>query len=249
MIESRRISSARWWNKRNIWIICFLTLSIVFVRLSMGSLYRNFFYFLSMPFWPGDYQQDVLVKSVDLELKIKADQLERDNLRLRELLNLQRVSDENTISASVISRKTGSWWQEILLNKGQKDGVSIGDAVIGPGGLLGIVQNTTYYTSSVQLLTSNDSKVGVWAQRGNEHGLLVGLGNNSPKLIFYTKNIDIKVGDFVLSSPASTLLPPNIPIGIIESIDTEDNITITANVQLIAKPQAIDWVQIIKTDL
>ena len=34
-----------------------------------------------------------------------------------------------------------------------------------------------------------------------------------------SKDADIKVGDFVSSSPASSLLPPNIPIGIVKSID------------------------------
>ena len=53
------------------------------------------------------------------------------------------------------------------------------------------------------------------------HGLLVGSGNDYPKVIFYNKDIDIKVGDFVLSSPASTLLPPNIPIGIVQSVDED----------------------------
>ena len=78
------------------------------------------------------------------------------------------------------------------------------------------------------------------------HGLLVGSGNDYPKVIFYNKNIDIKVGDFVLSSPASTLLPPNIPIGIIHSVDKELKAQKTANLLLLGQPQAIDWVQILK---
>ena len=68
-------------------------------------------------------------------------------------------------------------------------------------------------------------------------------------MIFYSKDIDIKVGDLILSSPASTLLPPNIPIGIIESINQDSRPTTTASVQLLANPQAIDWVQILKTKI
>ncbi len=52
-----------------------------------------------------------------------------------------------------------------------------------------------------------------------------------------------------MSSPASTLLPPNIPIGIIESINQDSRPTTTASVQLLANPQAIDWVQILKTKI
>ena len=77
----------------------------------------------------------------------------------------------------------------------------------------------------------------------------MGLGNDYPKVIFYNKEVDIKVGDFVLSSPASTLLPPNIPIGIIQSVDAELKSQKTANLKLLGKPQAIDWVQILKVKL
>ena len=78
---------------------------------------------------------------------------------------------------------------------------------------------------------------------------MVGIADDYPRLIFYTKNVDIKVGDFVSSSPASTLLPPNIPIGIIQSINKQLKSQTTANVFLLGKPQAIDWVQILKVKI
>ena len=62
----------------------------------------------------------------------------------------------------------------------------------------------------------------------------------------YTKEADIKVGDFVSSSPASSLLPPNIPIGIVQSIDETSQSKKTAKISLFANPQLIDWVQILK---
>ena len=191
------------------------------VRLSKTFIFRDFYYFITKPFWPGEYQQEILRKSINQELNIKLNQLEKDNLRLRQLLDLQNFSEANKLNASVISRNTGSWWKKILLNKGSQNGVSIGDAVIGPGGLIGIVENTSNLTSSVKLLTSPNSKVGVWNQRANLHGLLIGVGTKTPKLIFYSKNADIQIGDYILSSPASTILPPNIPVGIIQSLDNE----------------------------
>ncbi len=247
MIKGRRISTARWWNTRKLWILLLFFSIILFVRLSKSLIYRDIYYFVSKPFWPGQYQHEILRRSSDIELNIKLNQLVKDNLRLRQLLALQNDLDENKISSSVISRNTGSWWKKILLNKGSKDGVQAGDAVIGPGGLLGIIQDTSRLTSSVQLLTAPRSKVGAWNQRTNLHGLLIGLGTNEPKLIFYSKSIDIKVGDLILSSPASTLLPPNIPIGIIKMVDNA-GLNTTATVQLNANPEAIDWVQISKVE-
>ncbi len=249
MLDIRRISTNRWWNKKNNWGLFIFLLFLFFVRISKGSLYKDFYYLISKPFWPGQFQREVLTKSVEQEFLIRLKQLEKDNKRLREILSLQRSSDSESISANVISRKNGSFWRQIILNKGAKDGVEIGNFVVGPGGLLGRVDNTSLFTSTVKLLTSPESKVGVWVERIQMHGLLVGSGNDYPKVIFYNKDIDIKVGDFVLSSPASTLLPPNIPIGIIQSVDEGFKAKKTANILLSGKPQAIDWVQILKVEI
>ena len=175
--------------------------------------------------------------------------LKKDNIRLRKILSLQKSYNNDNISAAVISRKTGSWWRQIILNKGSKDGVKIGSTVIGPGGLLGRVNNTSLLTSSVTLITSPESKLGVWVDRIKTSGLLVGLGDDYPTLILYSRDADIKVGDFVSSSPASTLLPPNIPIGIIQSIDEPFQSKKTARISLLAKPHAIDWVQILRVKI
>ena len=174
--------------------------------------------------------------------------LKKDNTRLRKILSLQKSSNSDTIFAAVISRKTGNWWRQIILKKGSKDGVEIGSTVIGPGGLLGRVSNTSLFTSSVTLITSPESKLGVWLDRIQINGLLVGVGDNYPSLILYSKDADIQVGDFVSSSPASSLLPPNIPIGIVQSIDEPFQAKKTAKISLLAKPHVIDWVQILKVE-
>jgi len=246
MLDIRRISTSRWWHKKKIWVLFGIFLFLVFARISKGSIYKDIYYFISKPFWPGEFQKEVLLKSRDQESLIKFNLLEKDNKRLRQILTLEKSSNKSSISAAVISRKTGSWWRQIILNKGSKDGVEIGNSVIGPGGLLGRVTNTSLFTSSVTLITSPESKLGVWVDRIQINGLLVGLGNDYPSLVLFSKDADVKVGDFVSSSPASTLLPPNIPIGIVQSIDKSKNAKKTVKISLLAKPHVIDWVQILK---
>jgi len=249
MLGIRQISTCRWWHKKKNWILFAIFLFLVFVRISKGSFYKDFYYFISKPFWPGQFQKEVIVKSIDQEYLIKLNLLKKDNIRLREILSLQKSSNNYKISAAVISRKTGGWWRQIILNKGSKDGVEIGSTVTGPGGLLGRVNSTSLFTSSVTLLTSPESKLGVWVDRSQINGLLVGSGDDQPNLVLYSKDADIKVGDFVSSSPASSLLPPNIPIGIVQSIDETLQSKKTAKISLLAKPHVIDWVQILKVNI
>ncbi|MDC3148353.1 rod shape-determining protein MreC [bacterium] len=249
MLNIRRISTSRWWHKKKNWLFFAIFLFLVFVRISKGAFYKDFYYFISKPFWPDPNQKEIVFESINQEYLIKLNLLRKDNTRLRQILSLQESSNDEYISAAVISRKTGSWWRQIILNKGSKDGVEIGDIVIGPGGLLGRVKITSLFTSSVTLITSPESKLGVWVDRIQINGLLVGLGDDYPKLILYSKDADIKVGDFVSSSPASTLLPPNIPIGIVQSIDETLQSKKTAKISLLAKPHVIDWVQILKVNI
>jgi len=249
MLDIRRISTSRWWHKKKSWIFFGIFLLLVFVRISKGSLYKDLFYFISKPFWPGQFQKEIVLESAEQEYLIKLNLLTKDNIRLRQILSLQESSNDYRISAAVISRKTGSWWRQIILNKGSKDGVEIGNIVTGPGGLLGRVKDTSLFTSSVTLITSPESKLGVWVDRIQINGLLVGLGDDYPSLILYAKDADIKVGDFVSSSPASTLLPPNIPIGIVQSVDETLQSKKTAKISLLAKPNVIDWVQILRENI
>ena len=153
MLDIRRISTSRWWHKKKIWIFFGTFLFLFFVRISKGSIYKDFYYFISKPFWPGKFQKEIILKSIEQESLVNLNLLKKDNTRLRKILSLQNSSDNENVSAAVISRKTGSWWRQIILNKGSKDGVEVGSSVVGPGGLLGRVNNTSLFTSSVTLIT------------------------------------------------------------------------------------------------
>ena len=146
MLGIRRISTNRWYKKKN-WILFAIFLFLVFVRISKGSFYKDLYYFISKPFWPGQFQKEIVRESINQEYLIKLNLLKKDNLRLRQILSLQESANIQNISAVVISRKTGSWWRQVILNKGSKHGVEIGNIVIGPGGLLGLVSNTSIFTS------------------------------------------------------------------------------------------------------
>ncbi len=236
----------RWLYKGKFWSLLVFFLVVYFIRFTKGSVFLDFYSLLTRPLWPGPAQREWLVKANYFEHDIRLQSLEEDNKRLREILALKSSSGTDRISAAVISRSSKGWWHQLELNKGKKDGIEIGDAVIGPGGLLGLIDSTSFFTSRVQLLTSPGSKVGAWVLGAKRHGILIGLGTNRPKLTFFDKDSNAEVGDFVVTSPASTLLPPNLPIGTIKVINNKFLPSPSAIVQLNASPEAIDWVQVLK---
>ena len=71
MLDIRRISNSRWWHKKKNWILVSVFLFLVFVRISKGSLFKDFYYFISKPFWPGQFQKEAILKSIEKESLIK----------------------------------------------------------------------------------------------------------------------------------------------------------------------------------
>ena len=245
-MRSLRRITLRWLDKNRFIASLLLVLSLALVRWSKGAMFVETYSLLSRPFWPGTAQKEWLQDGQDLEQKITLSLLAKDNQRLRELLSLRNYSEANQISAAVISRHPNGWWQQVEINKGTKDEIRIGNAVLGPGGLLGIIDSVSSGSSRVRLLTDPGSRIGVWVQRIQRHGMLIGMGTNRTKLIFLDKDSQAQVGDFVSTSPASTLLPPNVPIGVIKFMNNDAVPAPFGIIQLIAAPEAIDWVQVIR---
>lgn len=223
------------------WLL--VLLALVAVRLSKGAILADAYALLSRPFWPGTAQSEWLRSARQVEDSTRLAQLERDNQRLRSLLDLQKANP-NRVNAPVISRDASGWWRQLLLGQGGLSGIRAGQAVLGPGGLVGLVGSVTPSTASVILLTDPSSRVGVWVGRTQHHGLLTGIGTGRPLLRFLEKDPQARPGDVVVTSPASTLVPPNLPVGVIQSIDVNADPAPAAVVQLIAPLSALDWVQV-----
>tara|TARA_B100001029_G_scaffold94404_1_gene77514 strand:- start:425 stop:1174 length:750 start_codon:yes stop_codon:yes gene_type:complete len=234
--------------KRKFWVIFFFGVFLFGIRWTKGAGYLDFYSVLIKPLLPGTAQREWIQEGDKIEKNIRLKLLEEDNIRLRRALFLQELNKDKRISAAVISRSSSSWWQQLEINKGAKDGILKGQTVIGPGGLIGLIDSTTLLTSRVRLLTDPGHQIGAWIDRTKSHGILTGMGTNRPKLIFLNKNTLVKTGDAVTTSPASTLLPPNLVIGVVKFVEEKALPSPFAIIQLTASPEAIDWVQVLKNN-
>ena len=185
---SRLRSVQRLWP----WLLLLLVLGMV--RFSKGAGFADAFALISRPFWPGTAQREWVQSATKQEEAARLLLLEEDNARLRGLLELNHQSSGDWLQAAVISRTASGWWQQLELGKGSIQGVAEGDAVIGPGGLVGRVQSVTPTTSRVRLLTAPGSRIGVWLPRTRQHGLLLGMGTARPQLQFLDKDVKVKSG-------------------------------------------------------
>ena len=165
--------------KSRFWVIFLFGALLFGIRWTKGAGYLDLYSILLKPILPGTAQREWIKEGENIERNIRLKLLEEDNYRLRRALALKEINSNQRISAAVISRSSRNWWQLLEINKGAKDGVVKGQTVIGPGGLIGLIDSTTPLTSRVRLLTDPGHQVGAWIYRTKRHGILTGMGTNS----------------------------------------------------------------------
>lgn len=144
-------------------------------------------------------------------------QLEEENMELKKMLELNSEKYQ-FIHATVISRDL-DWYQEITINKGEKDGIQLDMAVISNQGLIGRVSKTAYSSSVVKLLTasSDDMKIAVDIQSGEEkiHGIIDDYLEEEDVIQVnnISKNKEIKLDDKVYTNGLGGIYPSGIYVG------------------------------------
>lgn len=149
-------------------------------------------------------------------------QLEEENAELKKILEFN-LENYSTINANVISREL-DWYQEITIDKGKKEGISVDMAVISNQGLIGRVTQVGSSSSVVKLLTSNskDMKIAVdiKSETSNVHGIINGYleSESCIQVDNIPKNGDISIGNKVYTNGLGGIYPSGIYVGKIVDI-------------------------------
>ncbi len=155
---------------------------------------------------------------IDLELY----EIRQENLRLRALLEFKEGVEFNMAPAQVIGRNPSSWFSNLTINKGRRDGIKVDMPVVTNQGLVGKIVSVYPSYSIVQLLISPDSGISAIVQRTRDNGVLVGLSSPSgyTQITRLHQRADIQEGDVIISSPLTGIYPKGIAIGrVVEVMD------------------------------
>ncbi len=143
-----------------------------------------------------------------------------ENQRLRALLDFKRQLSYKMLPAQIIGRDPSSWFKTIIINKGHRSGVQPGSGVVSPKGVVGTVIETTPHSSSVLLITDQNSTIDVLIQRTRVRGILEGLTENSCRVNYVVKNEDIQINDDVITSGLNAIFPAGVFIGTVVKTDS-----------------------------
>lgn len=150
----------------------------------------------------------------DLESRLALlSEAERENLRLRELLNFSTEKRLRGVTAAVIGGDPSGWTKGVVVNRGRASGVVPGMAVVHPQGVVGQVISVTATSAKVLLVSDHASGVDVLMQASRARGVVEGAGEQVCELKFVTKDIQVRLGEEVITSGMDGVYPKGIIVG------------------------------------
>jgi len=168
----------------------------------------------------------------DKEKLEEYDKIFAENKTLRDEINYleneleldETLTEYKFANATVVNRNVAYWNNTITINKGSYDGIEFGMAAVTSKGLIGKVIATTNFTSTVKLITSDDSNFVVSVSVLNEEDTFVGLlksyepNENYFLIDCLTNDVTVEEGDEVVTSGLSEIFPKGILIGNVKEI-------------------------------
>lgn len=181
--------------------------------------------------WVGDFFQDreqlrekmtVLEASNMLQnIRLqKMQALERENMRLRELLGSSFRLQERVQVAELLTVDLDPFSQQVVIDKGKNYGVYVGQAVLDAKGVMGQVTETSPLSSRVVLLTDPSHSVPVQINRNGLRAVVTGRGlGEKLQMDFLPHNADVRVGDLLVTSGLGGRFPVGYPVGEVITVD------------------------------
>ena len=193
-----------------------------------------------------NYKKNEILLNNLRKKKLTNEFLVLENEKLRELIN-ESVQSED-IYAKVLVDKDSPYLKSIVLNKGSKNNVKLGMAIVNDSYLVGKIIEVNYTNSRALLLSDLNSKIPVLLEPMDIHAVLSGTGKNYGVIEFTKEEYDKKVNNneiIVYTSGYGGLFKPGLPVG---KIINNDN-SIKNIVNFFSDFGQLDYVKIVSYEI
>ena len=166
-------------------------------------------------------KDQLLEKNADLLL---LDQLKVENQRLRLLLNSPLRHDEYKKIAEVLTAETDPYRQQVVINRGEKDGAYVGQPVIDEKGVVGQIISVGQNTSRILLISDVTHSIPLQVLRSDIRVIASRTGRADELVLDnVSRSADIEKGDLLVTSGLGHRFPEGYPVAIVESVSREGN--------------------------
>ncbi len=168
---------------------------------------------------------------------LKFSALEKENIRLRALLENSFKLGEQVLVAELLSVNMAPYEHIVVVNKGTRFGVHPQQPVLDANGVVGQVFRALPMTSEIMLITDPNHAIPVQVNRNGLLTIAVGSGQiNKLILPFLPSNADIHPGDLLITSGLGGNFPHGYPVGVVDEFTPQPNKAFTT---ITATPKAL----------
>lgn len=207
------------------------------IRTALSLPIAPFQYVVSLPIQFIDNFKNTLTTHQDLvkeNLRLKADQLliksqlqrllaiESENNYLKALLQSSKRVKAKTLIAELLAVDSEPFVNQVILDKGTRDNVYVGQPVLDASGVMGQVIQAGPITSRVLLI--NDPRSGIAVQNARNGVRAVAIGDSYSgklRLMYVPKTADIKQGDVFITSGLGDHYPEGYPVGNVLAVNKD----------------------------
>jgi rod shape-determining protein MreC len=169
-------------------------------------------------------QRNQLLTQINSDLMARSSTLEdfkQENDELRTLLDLKKRSPMTLLAAESISTTSDLLNNSFWINKGDLDGVKIGQAVLSKNTIIGSIIRVLNRRSQVLLITDRFSVLDGIVARTRAKGIIEGLGNDLAVFKSFEKLTDLSVGDEIVSAGVDQVFPKGIRVATVKKLDID----------------------------
>ena len=175
-------------------------------------------------------EENTKLHEENAELKKKQDEAEqaiKENEEYKKMLGLSdAIRELGKVDATVTEWTSSNWASSFTVNKGERDGIEVGDPVITSGGeVVGQVINVGSSWATVRSII--DTSIGIGAKARDTSAIASGdfelMQTGKLKLEKVPSTAQLSGGDVVYTSGAGEVFPADLIIGTIESVDRENS--------------------------
>ncbi|MGG4605517.1 rod shape-determining protein MreC [Paenalcaligenes sp. Me131] len=156
------------------------------------------------------------------QLSTHAAQLSVENEQLRRLLQVANAVTQPSVAVEVLYEPPNAFNRRLVFNKGSSHGIQAGMPVIDDGGVVGQIVRVTPYTAEAALITDDKLSIPVQILRSGLRLIAFGGGVGSRIEVRYlSSDVDIEVGDVLVTSGIGGLFPAGLPVARVDSVDRD----------------------------
>lgn len=172
---------------------------------------------------------------LDIQLQ-KLTILEAENRRLRSLLESAVNTSERVLIAELLAVDFDPYRHHILLNRGRRHGVYVGQTVLDQRGIIGQIVRADPLASTAILITDPNHALPIQINRTGVRTLALGTGNFQELELPHVPNKeDVKIGDLLVTSGMGGRFPRGYPVGTIAKVEFDPS---SPFAHIVAKPVA-----------